>query len=279
MTDRFKRVAVFLALVANASAAPPSSVIELKRAFENPPDDSRIMMRWWWFGPAVTKPELEREMHAMKQGGIGGFEVQPVYPLALDDPEHHFRNLPYLSPGFLDALKFTGEKARQLGLRMDLTLGSGWPYGGPHIPISEAASALRMERVAVPAHATSVAVPRLAEGEKLIAAFISAQEKVSIENGSAHFDPNKADRAAMFFIASHTRQMVKRAAVGAEGFVLDHYDRAAIETHLKKVGEPMLAALRPRRRLTPSSAIAWRSTTPTGPAISWPSSASAAAMI
>jgi len=39
------------------------------------------MMRWWWFGPAVTKPELEREMRLMKEGGIGGFEVQPVYPL------------------------------------------------------------------------------------------------------------------------------------------------------------------------------------------------------
>ena len=43
-------------------------------------------MRWWWFGSAVTKPELEREMRMMKAGGIGGFEVQPVYPLALDDP-------------------------------------------------------------------------------------------------------------------------------------------------------------------------------------------------
>ena len=43
------------------------------------------MMRWWWFGPAVTKTGLEREMRLMKEGGIGGFEVQPVYPLALDD--------------------------------------------------------------------------------------------------------------------------------------------------------------------------------------------------
>ena len=32
------------------------------------------MVRWWWFGPAVTKPELEREMRAMEAGGIGGFE-------------------------------------------------------------------------------------------------------------------------------------------------------------------------------------------------------------
>src|SRR3954451_1773594 len=104
------------------------TITELRRGFEDPPDDARIMMRWWWFGPAVTKPELEREMRLMKQGGIGGFEVQAVYPLDLDDPEKGFRNLPYLSPEFLDALRFTAEKANELGLRMDMTLGSGWPY-------------------------------------------------------------------------------------------------------------------------------------------------------
>ena len=57
---------------------------QLQRDFEKPPDDARIMVRWWWFGPAVTKPQLEREMKTMKEGGIGGFEVQPTYPLALD---------------------------------------------------------------------------------------------------------------------------------------------------------------------------------------------------
>ena len=47
----------------------------------------------------------------------------------------------------------------------------------------------------------------------------------------------------LVFIASRTGQAVKRAAVGAEGFVLDHYDRAAIETHLNSVGEKLLGAL------------------------------------
>jgi hypothetical protein len=61
------------------------------------------MMRWWWFGPAVTKTELEREMRLMKEGGIGGFEVQPVYPLLPDDPNTQIRNLPFLSDDFLDA--------------------------------------------------------------------------------------------------------------------------------------------------------------------------------
>src|SRR5712691_10119862 len=83
-------VASWLGEVATARHADSSlkgieQLADLQRSFQNPPDDSRIMMRWWWFGPAVTEPELEREMRLMKAGGIGGFEVQPVYPLALED--------------------------------------------------------------------------------------------------------------------------------------------------------------------------------------------------
>jgi hypothetical protein len=196
-----------------ALAAEPSNLNELRRGFERPPDDARIMVRWWWFGPAVTKPELEREMRMMKQGGIGGFEVQPTYPLELDNPAKGFRNLPYMSDEFLEMLRFTGEKAKELGLRMDLTLGSGWPFGGPHIPVALASPRLRVANS-----------PQLREGEKLIAAL-------------------PADKPTQYFIASQTRQTVKRPAVNADGWVLDHYDRAAIEQHFKSVGEPMLKAL------------------------------------
>src|SRR5580698_343982 len=156
------------------AAAPPADLAALKLAFQHPPDEARIMMRWWWFGSAVEKPELEREMRTMKEGGIGGFEVQPVYPLTLDDPQLGLKNLPYLSPEFLDALTFTGQKARELGMRMDLTLCSGWPYGGPHVPITQAAGRLRVERVPVAANATEVRAPRTAEGEKLLAVFVGS---------------------------------------------------------------------------------------------------------
>ena len=36
---------------------------------------------------------------------------------------------------------------------------------------------------------------------------------------------------------------MKRPAVGAEGWVLNHYDTAALQAHFKAVGEPMLKAL------------------------------------
>ena len=228
------------------------SLPELERGFRNPPDDARIMMRWWWFGPGVDKHELEREMVRMKEGDIGGFEVQAVYPLALDDPQRGFKNLPYLSDEFLDALCFASEKAKELGLRMDLTLGSGWPYGGPQVPITEAASSLHIIRTQSDGHSPSIPVPNLSNGEQLIAALFATPD----DSGSVHkyqrlsevrdgmvMLPHPGNTGeVLFFISSRTGMQVKRAAVGAEGFVVDHYDRSAIEHYLQHVGDRLMQA-------------------------------------
>ena len=124
------------------SLAQPSTA-DLHAQFLNPPADARPIMRWWWFGPAVTKPELQKELETMAANGIGGVEIQPVYPLMLDDESKGIKNLPYLSPEFLDDVAFANRTAHSLGLRVDITLGSGWPYGGPHTPLALAAGCLR----------------------------------------------------------------------------------------------------------------------------------------
>src|SRR5207302_9522048 len=77
---------------------------------------------------------------------------------------------------FIDDLRFTGDETRKLGLRMDVTLGSGWPFGGPHIPITQAAGALRIVVTTVPRGAHSIAVPSIGAGEELIAAFLAPGE-------------------------------------------------------------------------------------------------------
>ena len=56
------------------------------------------------------------------------------------------------------------------------------------------------------------------------------------------FPPSTAPRTALVFIASHTGQQVKRAAVGAEGWVLDPFSHQAVATHLQAVGEPLVKA-------------------------------------
>ena len=73
----------------------------------------------------------------------------------------------------LDDVNYAQAEGRKLGLRIDLTLCSGWPYGGPNTPLSEAITDIRVTQVPVPAGATSVAVPSLREGESLISADIA----------------------------------------------------------------------------------------------------------
>ncbi len=243
-----------LILLCTIALGQCQDIESLRRGFAQPPADARIMMRWWWYGAGVDKHELEAEMHKMKEGGIGGFEVQPVYPLELDDPGKNFRNLPYLSNDYLDALRFTSEKARELGLRMDITLGSGWPFGGPHIGVTEAAGRLRCDRVDVPTKENSLPMPVISNGEKLLAIFLAKGDEKrfeptgitqinTIEHGRLQLPPSiTGPHVVLFFIASRTGQQVKRPALGAEGFVLDHYSRAAIDHHLKVVGEPLLKA-------------------------------------
>ncbi len=224
----------------------PADVDRLQRAFIQPPDDARIMVRWWWFGPAVTKPQLEREMKLMKEGGIGGFEVQPTYPLALDGEKAGLKNLKFMSPEFLDALAFTAAKAKELGLRMDLTLGSGWPYGGPQFAADEAATAIQIRTVPVPAGQRSVAAPKLPEGQKLVAAFIktpAGYKEVPVAEDGLHVPAEVAGEAQFqLFISRGGIMAVKRPAYGAEGLVIDHYSPHSVDKFIREIAEPEIKA-------------------------------------
>lgn len=243
-------VGVAILLSISTELRAQNSGADLRQGFLNPPADARPMMRWWWFGPAVTKPELKKELESMRSAGIGGAEIQPVYPMMVDYAAKGIKNLSYLSPEFLSDVSYANATARSLGLRVDITLGSGWPYGGPKTTLALAAGKLKVE--AVPVSGAAAASPRLAEGDSLIAAFVVNGTENRFDTTSARrFDPTggglppgNGDRIALYFIASHTRQTVKRPAAGAEGLVLDHFSRAAIDEHLTDVATPLLKAFR-----------------------------------
>ncbi|MFC5462658.1 glycosyl hydrolase [Massilia niabensis] len=252
--------AVAMLAMSSARADSPAPVVSNKindvaARLASPPADARPLTRWWWFGPAVAKPELEREIKAMKQGGFGGFEIQPVYPMEHDDTARGIKNVPYLSNEFLDAVSFANRTGRANGLRVDMTLASGWPYGGPHIGINHAAARLRVATVEVPAGAASYALPVVMNGERLIAAFagpgnakqydstaLALVTPKALPAGRASIAAAGAPRVMVFYIATRTGQQVKRAALGAEGFVLDHLSRGAVDHHLRTVAEPLLKA-------------------------------------
>lgn len=246
-------VALIFMLSGVANAA---GVDDLQKNFQAPPDDARIMMRWWWFGPSVTKPEIERELRVMRDGGIGGVEVQPVYPLLPDDEKNGIKNLPYLSDEFLEMLRFTGDKTKELGMRMDLTLGSGWSFGGAKTPITEAAGQLRVERVKIDAATKRVPIPSMIPAEKLLGVFLvpaSAssetagnpfQELTNIKDDNvwlAEADAKKGSEV-LFFISGKSGMQVKRPGVGAEGYVLNHLDKPSVENYLKNTGDRLYSA-------------------------------------
>jgi hypothetical protein len=257
--DRLNRVwlgHLLVSLVAVGVAQGPPSHRELTQSFTHPPDDCRIMVRWWWFGPAVTKAEIKQELEQMKAAGFGGVEIATLYPLALDDPQTGFHNFGFLSDEHIDALRYAASQAKRLGLRVDITLGSGWPFGGPHIPITEAAGALRVETVLIPPGLSSVRIPSIETGEYLGAVFLAPGTGDAVDFRQAKQVPNQVvengrlpiaaelsgPHSAIFFISSRTGMTVKRPAVGAEGFVLDHYDENALRTHLHAVGDRLLEA-------------------------------------
>ncbi len=263
---------LFAAVLPIAVSLCRAEVEPLQQSFQQPPDEARIMVRWWWFGPAVTKPGLEREMRLMKEGGIGGFEVQPTYPLAVDDERPGLKNHKFLSPEFLEAIRFTAEKAKELGLRMDLTLGSGWPYGGPQFSAGEGAGRLLTQVVQVPAGQKSVPAPVLRDGQSLIAAFVgqgnsglgavggrgrgpgsnagridvSTMKEIPIRGGGAVLASDAFDPAeVVFFLAGRTGMQVKRPALGAEGNVIDHYHPQVVDKFIRELAEPVIKACGP----------------------------------
>ncbi len=173
--------------------------------FAEPPAPAGMSVYWTWFGPAQTREGVERDLAEMRAAHISGTVLLPIYPLSTEG------NYPYLSPRFLDVLRHAAAESRRLGMTFDVTVGTGWPFGGPWIGRDNAARMIRMRAAGEP----------LKPGEEVVAVF--------------------GDRAV---VSVPTGMMVKRASIGDEGFVLDHYSRRALQTHLEAAGEKLWDAVK-----------------------------------
>lgn len=211
-------------------------------SFADPPRSYDMGVYWWWFGPAVTKPEVTRELEVMRAAHISNVLIFPIYPISLDDPSKGIRNLKYLSPEFLDVLGHAAREAKRLGITVDLLMGTGWPFGGPSITLETSAKKLRVELGAAAA----------GPGERLESAWIVKGDGKKVDLAGA-FDVTPQVRngtpvgvpeghVLMSFLMSPTKMQVKRPALGAEGLVMDHLDPVALRTYLANVGEKLLSA-------------------------------------
>lgn len=219
---------------------------DVHHALISPDDDCRSQMRWWWFGPDITSDDVDRELAAMVDAGVGGVEVAFVYPLRPGSPD-------YLSAEPLAVLRHAAERARYLGLRFHITLGSGWSFGGPHIGAQHAALGLAWERRAVlPGAGRLTILPPGQPDETLVAAALMPGDltdpvrdivPLTVTDGVVEVPDGRGPRVVILGVVRPTGQVVKRAAAGADGPVLDHYSREATRAHLDHVGGAILDAV------------------------------------
>jgi hypothetical protein len=96
--------------------------------------EARPWAYWWWMGSAVDRENLTRELTRYRDAGMGGLHLVPIY--GAKGWEENY--VDYLSPRWLDLLAFAAAEARRLGLGLDMTTGSGWCFGGPHVAEQDA---------------------------------------------------------------------------------------------------------------------------------------------
>jgi hypothetical protein len=90
---------------------------------------------WWWMGSAVSKEDIHHQLTTFAKSGLGGVHIIPIYGVK----GYESRNIPFLSDRWLEMMMYTVKEGRRLGLGVDMTTGTGWPFGGPNIANASAA--------------------------------------------------------------------------------------------------------------------------------------------
>lgn len=201
--------------------------------------------RWWWMGSAVDKEDLRWNMEQYSKAGIGALEITPIYGVQGNDKNE----LEYLSAPWMDALKFVEAEGAKDGILIDMNNGTGWPFGGPYVPIDEAAAKMLCTDVNATGKELRKGVDISVKDEKekpyaKLSRVMAYSADGGVENltGLANADgvvvwkkaPKKGQYRIIAVYCSRTRQKVKRAAPGGEGYVIDHFDHDAVAHYLQR---------------------------------------------
>lgn len=115
---------------------------------------------WWWMGSAVNEADITRQLEQMAGAGLGGVHIIPIY--GVKGAEAQF--IPFLSNRWLAVFAHTVREANRLGMGVDLTTGTGWPFGGPNVTPDMAAKQWNVVNGQLTTIPTRQAVKRPAPG-------------------------------------------------------------------------------------------------------------------
>src|SRR5918993_904221 len=115
---------------------------------------------WWWMGSAVDSVNVQRQLLAFSNAGFGGVHIIPIYGVK----GYEAQSKQFLSTDFMAMLDYTTSQAQDLGLGVDLTMGTGWPFGGKHVKPRHTAKKLVVSSGALSFVPTGQQVKRAAPG-------------------------------------------------------------------------------------------------------------------
>ena len=223
--------------------------------------EAKAGARWWWLGSAVDKKNIQWNMQEYAKAGIGSLEITPIYGVQGNKQNE----LSFLSTPWMEALKFSEQEGQKNGIAIDMSTGTGWPFGGSNVPLEEAAckavfvdttlTGRKFKNIDLSAPAKEQKYARL---HKVMAFPITPLSSWTDNEGidvTAFMKRNKLTWKApklkikadvnWRFIAlyiSRTRQQVKRAAPGGQGYVIDHFDRLAVKHYLERFDSAFAAS-------------------------------------
>ena len=229
--------------------------------------EAKAGARWWWLGSAVDKENLRWNMQEYANHGIGALEITPIYGVQGNEAN----NIPYLSDRWMEMLREVQKNGLELGIEVDMATGTGWPFGGPWVPLEESASKAvfvdtifigneiqclnlqapekdapycRLNKVMAYWRGEPYDVTAYMHDGKLTwspAEQLKAQIKSATNNTlkkALKLRLKEMETAQWRVIAVYCRfgvMKVKRAAPGGMGLVIDHFDKKAVSNYLQHI--------------------------------------------
>jgi len=187
--------------------------------------------RWWWLGSAVDETNLTRMLTQFRDAGIGGVEICPIY--GAKGYENQF--IDYLSPRWMQMLAHTTIEAQRLGLGVDMTTGTGWPFGGPNVTTNDASAQVNMTNYVVAGGGTLQSA--LPKGRlQCLMAFSDQGKQIdltgNVKDGALDWTAPPGQWKLYAMALDGPVQKVKRAAPGGVGSVLDPFSVPALNRYL-----------------------------------------------
>lgn len=203
--------------------------------------EARPGTRWWWMGSAVDQKNLTYNLETYARAGIGAVEITPIYGVVGNEAN----DIDFLSPKWMQMLAHTEAEGERLGIQIDMNTGTGWPFGGPEVTVEEAAT-----RVYFTTWVNDEPQPALTEKEQKnfpvlqqIFAYpdpaqveANRQKSLTIKNQKKRIAmvTQPVDTLHVAYYIAKTRQAVKRAAPGGEGYVMDHLNPKAVKHYFDR---------------------------------------------